>query len=286
MKKKDLKSKKSIPILRIDMDTEYWLKVCKGAGEKVFTEIKKILENEDRKKILKVGFSGDKTLLIDDVAERTIFEHFKSTGKSFKFISEEIGIKTIGSKPEVIVVVDPVDGSNNMNYGLPIASTSIAVGDLSEKISGIKVGYVKDIILGNDYYAIESKGSFKNGKKINVIKEKIGCILVDIAREREKNFQRIVRVGANFRSLRMTGSSTLQMCQFAEGVADGHIVLGSNRTLDFAASQLIAREAGAIIKDLDGNNFTSYQIGINMNVNLIAVPNDEMYLEIRKLMVD
>jgi len=268
------------------MDTEFWLNVCRKTGDEVFKEVNKIMKKEDRRKILKVGYSGDKTLYIDDLAEKIIFKNFKSTGKSFKFISEEIGIIETGNEPEIVVAVDPIDGSNNINYGLPIASSSIAVGDLSEKISGIKVGYVKDLILGNEYHAIEGKGAFKDNKKINVTNERKGCILVDIAKDRLRNFQRIVRLGENFRSVRMTGSSTLQMCQFAEGVAEAHVVLGGIRTTDFAASQLITKEAGGIIKDLEGKSFNNYDIGFNMKVNLIATSSEMMYKKIRGLLGD
>lgn len=268
------------------MNTEYWLKVCKEAGDEVFKEINKIIKSDDKRKILKTGFSGDNTLDVDDLAESIILKNFKSTGKSFKFISEEIGITQIGNKSEVVIAVDPLDGSNNMSFGLSVASSSIAIGDLSEKIGGIKVGYVKDLFLGNEYYAIEGKGAFKNDKKISVTKERKGCILVDIAKDRNRNFQRIVPFGDNFRSVRMTGSSTLQMCQFAEGAADAHVILGGVRTLDYAASQLITKEAGGIIKDLDGKAFNDYDIGFNMKVNLIATFNESMYKMIRELLGD
>lgn len=262
---------------------DYWLGVCREAGEKVFTEVNKLFGKEKRKKILKVGYSGDKTILMDDVAEKTIFKHFKSTGKSFEFISEEMGIKIVGKKPEVVVTVDPLDGSNNMNYGLPIASTSIAIGDLSKKIGGIKLGYVKDLISGNEYHAIVGKGAFKNGKQIKVRKEKVGCIFVDIAKNREVNFKRIVKLGDDFRSVRMLGSGTLAMCFFAEGISDACLYLGGIRTLDVAASQLIAREAGAIIKDINEKDFTDYDVGFNIEMNIIGAFNEKIYNEIKAL---
>lgn len=268
------------------MDTNYWLRVCREAGEKVFTEVNKILRKEERRKILKVGYSGDKTLLIDDIAEKTIFNHFKSTGKSFEFVSEEMGIKKVGDKPEVVVTVDPIDGSNNMNYGLPIVSTSIAIGDLSKKIGKIEVGYVKDLISGNVYHAIEGNGAFKNRKQIKVRKERNGCIFIDIAKNREANFQRIVKIGKNSRSVRMLGSGTLTMCLFAEGVSDACLYLGGMRTIDLAASQLIAREAGAIIKDIHGKDFIDYDISFNVDLNIIGAFDEKVYNEIKSLIGD
>jgi len=268
------------------MDTEFWLDVCKKTGKDVFNEVRKILNKDDKRKVLKRGYSGDITLFIDDLAEKTILKNFKDTGRSFKFISEEVGILDVGDNPEIIVVVDPVDGSNNMRYGVPIACTSIAVGDLSEKMSGIKVGYVKDLILGNEYHAIEGKGAFKNNERINVTKEKKGCIFIDIATDRSRNFKRIIKLGDNFRSVRMIGSSTLQMCYFAEGVSDAHVVLGAVRTTDYAAAQLIVKEAGGITKDLEGKSFDEYKTGFKMKVNLIATSDDTNYKKIRELLSD
>jgi fructose-1,6-bisphosphatase/inositol monophosphatase family enzyme len=266
------------------MDTNYWLNLCKDIGEKVSVEVKKYLKKKIRKKILNVGAGGDKTMFIDDVAEKIIFDHFKSTKRSFIFVSEEIGKKIVGKKPEVMIVVDPLDGSNNISYGIPIASTSISIGDLSGKIRGVKVGYVKDLIKGHYYHAIKGKGAFKNDESIHVTNEKTGCFIVDIAHKRRKNFERIVKLGENSRSVRMLGSCCLGMCLFAEGTADGYVGLGAERTIDHTASQLIIIEAGGVIKDLTGRGFTDYDIGFNMDVNFIAAPNHEIYSWIKSLL--
>jgi len=266
------------------MDHEYWLKLCQDVGEKVFTEIKKHSGKDERKKILKIGFSGDKTLLLDDLAEKLIFNHFKSTGKSFEFVSEEIGRKTVGDKPEVMIVVDPLDGSNNASFGIPLFSTSISIGDLSGKIKGVEVGYVKNLVNGDNYHAIKGKGAFKNGKRIHVIEERNKCFLVDIAKNRKESFGRIVRLGEKSRAVRMLGSGCLSMCFFAEGLADACIALGGKRTIDATASQLIVREAEGLVKDLEGKDFTDYEIGFNMNVNYVATPNEDIYSEVISLL--
>ena len=65
------------------MNTHFWLKTCKDIGEKVFTEFTKYNQKKESKEILKIGFGGDKTLLIDNLAEKIILNHFKSTGKRF-----------------------------------------------------------------------------------------------------------------------------------------------------------------------------------------------------------
>jgi myo-inositol-1(or 4)-monophosphatase len=263
------------------MEQEYWLKQCREVGKKVFTEIKKNLNIESRRKILKMGVGGDKTSFLDDLAEKIILNHFKSTGKSFIFVSEEMGEEDIGDNPEIMIVVDPLDGSKNTFFGIPIYSTSISIGDISRKVKGVKVGYVKNLVNGDDYYAIKGKGVFKNKEKINVSKERHNFYLMDIAsKNRRENFEKIVELGTKSKAIRMLGSGCLGLCYFAEGKSDAYIGLGGKRTLDLTSGQLIIREAGGIVKDLEGKNMTEYEIGFDMDLNFIAAANEEIYSEI------
>jgi myo-inositol-1(or 4)-monophosphatase len=266
------------------MYTEYWLNVCKDIGEKVFAEIKKQIGNEESRKVMGMGSGGDKTLIIDDLAEKVVLDELKKTGKSFKIISEEFGEKIIGTKPEVTIIVDPIDGSNNVRFGIPFNSLSIAIGDLSGKIKGIEIGYVKDFVRGSSYYAIKGKGAYKNDKRIHASKEEIGCLLIDVVLEREKNFKRIGDVGKNFPFVRMLGSACLAMCFVARGSVDGYVGLSAKRTLDYTATQLIIKEADGIVKDINGKDFSEYDIGFNIDVNIVAASNDNMFKKIKSVL--
>jgi myo-inositol-1(or 4)-monophosphatase len=266
------------------MDTEYWLNVCKDIGEKVFAEIQKQVKIEENKKVMGIGYGGDKTMIIDDLAEKVVWNELKKTEKSIKIISEEFGEKIIGTNPEVSIIVDPIDGSNNMRFGIPFNSLSIAIGDLSGKIKGIEIGYIKDFVRGSNYYAIKGKGAFKNDKKIQVSKEEIGCLLIDVVLEREKNFKRIGDVGKNFPFVRMLGSACLGMCFVARGSVDGYVGLSAKRTLDYTATQLIIKEAGGIVRDIDGKDFSEYDIGFNIDTNIVAASNDKMFNKIKSIL--
>jgi fructose-1,6-bisphosphatase/inositol monophosphatase family enzyme len=265
------------------MNTEYWLKVCRQAGEELFLEIRK--HKKDKiKKILGVGASGDKTLWIDDLAEKIIFDSFKSTEKSFLFVSEEMGRVTVGKNPEIAVFVDPLDGSNNMKFGLPFVSVSIGIGDLSEKMSGMKIGYVKNLVTGDYYHAIKDEGAFKNDKRIRVSEEDVGCLIVDVVKEREKNFGRVAKLGKNFRFVRMLGSACLAMCFLAEGCVDAYLGLGATKTIDYPSTQLIVREAGGIVRDLQGKDLIDYKISLNLRIDFIAARSEETYSKIKSIL--
>jgi len=266
------------------MNNEKWLKLCKDIGEKVFVEAQKYLKKDERKKIVGLGYGGDKTLLLDDIIEKLIINEFKSTGKSFKLIAEEMGIKTFGEKPEVIVVVDPIDGSNNMKFGIPFVSTSIAVGDLTETMEGIEVGYVKNIINGDSYYAIKNKEAFKNNKRIRVTNETTGCVLVDVVKNRKENFRRLIDFGENFPFVRMLGSGCLGTCFVAEGAVDGYLWLNAKRTIDHAATQLILREAGGVMKTVEGTDFIDMKIAFDYDNSVIVTSDLEVYNKIKSVL--
>jgi myo-inositol-1(or 4)-monophosphatase len=266
------------------MNNEYWLNLCKNIGKKIFNEAQKYLKKDERKKIVSLGYGGDKTFFLDELIEKLIIDEFKSTGKSFKLIAEESGIKTFGKNPEVIVVVDPIDGSNNMKFGLPLVSTSLAIGDLTETMRGIEVGYIGNIINGDSYYAIKNKGAFHNDKKIHVAKERTGCVLVDVIKNRKENFRRLIDFGENFPFIRMLGSGCLGTCFVAEGAVDGYLWLNAKRNIDHAAGQLIVREAGGVMKTIEGTDFVDMKIAFNYDNSVIIASDLEMYSKIKSVL--
>lgn len=263
------------------MDNEYWLNFCKNLGKKIFAESQKYLKKDERKKIVGFGHGGDKTLFLDDLIEKLIIKELESTGKSFKLITEELGIKTFGDNPEIIVVLDPIDGSNNMKFGLPYVSTSIAIGDLTETMKGIEVGYIGNLVTGDYYYAVKGKGAFKNDEKIQVSKERRGCVIVDVVKNKGENFKRLTDFGANFPYVRILGSACLGICFVAEGAVDGYLWLNGERTIDGSAGQLILREAGGIMKTLKEKDFVDLKVTFDFKNSVISASDLEMYNKIK-----
>src|SRR3954462_13415544 len=70
---------------------------------------------------------GDRTLLIDEAAEDVVFaelEQLHRDGARFRALSEERGTVDFGST-DVLVVIDPIDGSVNAKRGLPHHALSV-----------------------------------------------------------------------------------------------------------------------------------------------------------------
>ena len=118
----------------------------------------------DARVVIKTGASGDKTFLMDKRAEEIIMSSLESLGEPFHIVSEEEGITHVG-RGGLYVIIDPIDGSKNAITGLPIFSTSIAVAS-GNRIGDVFLGYVMNLVSGDEFWAEKSKGAHLNGKKI------------------------------------------------------------------------------------------------------------------------
>ncbi|MFH0711078.1 MAG: inositol monophosphatase family protein [Candidatus Aenigmatarchaeota archaeon] len=259
------------------MNRGYWLKICEETGEKVQSEIKKLVK-ADVVKIVGKGIGGDKTLFIDDKIEKIVLENLKETKKDFIFISEELGREVFGKKPEVVVIIDPLDGSDNFVHDIPFYSFTMSVAT-SETFDSVEVAYVKNLFTGDVYTAVKGQGAFKNGKRINVLKKDSRVILTEST---SPSASRLVRLNENFRT-RKLGCISLTMCSVAEGSTNSCIMAGTTRTLDMSASYLIAKEAGAVIADGDGAEIGRIKIGFDIKLDLIASCDEEIQSKVLAL---
>src|SRR3569832_1333030 len=99
-----------------------WLGACRTAAQGLRsvladhpTSIERVIETGER------GEGGDKTLVSDSEAEERVFQALQQLhddGARFTVVSEERGTVDFGSD-EILVVVDPIDGSLNAKRGLP-----------------------------------------------------------------------------------------------------------------------------------------------------------------------
>src|SRR5512136_924437 len=103
------------------MDNQKWLAVFKDIGRKMHAGIAEFLSRECVTISLGRGAGGYKTFPVDKWAEDIILsalEEAHRQGESFTLISEEVGVRKFGDGSRV-VLVDPIDGSNNAKNGVP-----------------------------------------------------------------------------------------------------------------------------------------------------------------------
>jgi myo-inositol-1(or 4)-monophosphatase len=196
-----------------------------------------------------VGEGGDRALAIDRACEDIVFEELERThaeGHQFTAISEERGEVLFGDPAAPTrVIVDPLDGSLNARRMLPSHSLSIAVAS-GETMADVELGYVYDFGAGEEYCAQRGRGATLDGALVRAEGPGYGLEVLGIESAKPERTAPVLEAlaGKAYR-IRAVGSIAISLCYVAAGRFDGMLTTRACRSVDAAAGQLIAREAGA-----------------------------------------
>lgn len=229
-----------------------WLGACRAAAEGLRAVLREHPTSNER--VVETGTTGeggDKTLVIDAEAEDRVFaelERLHDGGARFTVVSEERGTVDLGS-PDILVVVDPIDGSLNAKRGLPHHALSVAVAT-GTTMADVVFGFVYDLGPGEEWRATLGQGAYLNDRRIDdppperrTPDGRLELIAVESADPRwlAKASDDLV---AATRRIRAMGSIAVSMCQVAATRVDAMASLARTRAVDAAAAQLIVRESG------------------------------------------
>ncbi|WP_149546823.1 inositol monophosphatase family protein [Streptomyces marokkonensis] len=187
---------------------------------------------------------------MDIAAEKLITTMIAERRPEDGFLGEE-GAATEGSSG-IRWVIDPLDGTVNYLYGLPTWAVSIAAEQDGETVVGAVVAPMR----GEAYHAVRGGGARATGAWEG--ERELSC------RPSPPLDQALVSTGFNYvtevrahqadvarrlipllRDIRRGGSAAIDLCDVAAGRLDGYYERGLH-PWDFAAGDLIAREAGAL----------------------------------------
>jgi myo-inositol-1(or 4)-monophosphatase len=230
-----------------------WLALCRRAvrsqGE-LFDQVRGIAARTEYEGI---GEGGDWSLALDRRCEQVVFAELEqlaaNDGISFTAISEESGEVAFGDAgSDIRVVIDPIDGSLNVRRTIPSHSLSVAVAS-GPSMAEVDFGYVYDFGAQEEFVATRGGGATLNGEPISAHGQHgDGAALEIVGLEAAQPDLTVPVVeqlqGAVFR-LRVVGSIAISVAYIAAGRFDGTLSLRPSRSVDAAAAQLIAREAGA-----------------------------------------
>jgi myo-inositol-1(or 4)-monophosphatase len=189
----------------------------------------------------------------DHDSEALIIEAIQTRFPDHLILSEEVGL--VGpQQSEFRWIIDPLDGTGNFLKGLPVWSVSIACRHQNRGF----VAVVYDPIRNDLFSASRSKGAYLNGEPIHV-SERIdlndGFFATGFpfrARGALDIYLNIFRrVFLEARGIRRCGSAALDLAYTAAGVFDGFFEFRLS-AWDIAAGDLLIREAGGVLSDLDG----------------------------------
>lgn len=268
------------------MENFSWLNIFREMGARVRAEVGEMVAGSAAGSPIGKGASGDMTLAVDKRAEDIILsalEEAAAEGEEFTLISEELGERSFGND-NVVILVDPVDGSNNAKYGIPFYSTSLALAT-GRKLSDVVLGYVINLVTGEEFWAVKGGGAFRDGIRVKTSSAKdIGML----------NFEcsvpgRDLAVAAplleSSRKVRCLGSTALDLACLAAGMTDVVLIPSPSRSFDYAGGWIIVNEAGGVVTDTSGNPLSDTPLGVGRTSPVLAAANQgllERAVEIMK----
>jgi len=187
----------------------------------------------------------------DDESEQAVIEVLTKHFPDYNILGEESG--TIDKGSEYTFVIDPLDGTNNFVLGIPTFCVSIGLIKGDEIIAGVIYAPMLDLT----FSAQIGEGAFCNETKIqvsSVTEEKNGtislCGYYGISPELWGSMFKNLAMGG-FKRVMNQWCPTYDFCMLASGKIESMVNYGSE-LYDFCAGKIIAREAGAVITNLDG----------------------------------
>ena len=140
---------------------------------------------------------------------------------------------------DILVVMDPLDGSTNASRGVPWYATALCALDNT----GMRASLVVNQASGRDrYWATRGGGAFHNGNQIRPST----CTDIKDAVVGISGLPKFKPGWAQFRAL---GAAALDICLVADGSLDGWVDMNSHGVWDYLASILICQEAGVVTAD-------------------------------------
>lgn len=154
-------------------------------------------------------------------------------------------------------VVDPIDGTVNYAYGLPVYNVSIAVvrGGTDPQTWEAQAGAVFAPVLGELFTAAAGEGA-KLGEQALAVSETTaaGALLATgfgyDPSTHDGDIETVRRVMPMARDVRRMGAAAIDLAYVAAGRLDGYFERGLN-PWDFAAGALLVAEAGGAVSRFD-----------------------------------
>lgn len=219
---------------------DFSITLAKQAGEKIRAACDTELQiNEAYQHDLKIQLDVD----IQSFLEREILARYPG-----HFILGEEGGEGSGGKG-LEWIIDPIDGTVNLVYGIPHFCVSIA----TRLDDVIQTGVIYDPMRDECFHTLKGGGAFRNGNPIHVSqRSKLNESIVALGFSKEaatveKCLTLYQFYSRNVRKLRALGSAALDMAYIASGRMDAYIEQGI-KIWDIASGQLLIEESGGKVE--------------------------------------
>jgi myo-inositol-1(or 4)-monophosphatase len=216
------------------------------------------------------GVTGTKSSDVDMVTEVDIASGVEivswlmTVDPDATFLVEEPEVYGLAGAPEgtladpAVWVVDPIDGTTSFIHGFPAFSVSIARLEHGRPV----VGVVYNVPMDELFSAEAGAGATREGVPIHASDADVisrSLLVTGFPYDRGAPLERQLAIFGSIlhsvHGIRRDGSAALDCCHVACGRADAFWEFAL-KPWDTSAGMLIAREAGAILSDIDGSEWT------------------------------
>lgn len=241
-------------------------------------ETKAFVENRERAGHIKTKGLADYVTQVDTDIQNFLARELGNRFPAIQFLGEEEGLHEVSG--DTYWILDPIDGTTNLIHDYQHSVISLALYEKGE----ITLGIVYDPFREDVYHAKKGGGSFLNGTPIHVSEaEDLSETIIAVGtspydRElAEENFMRIRRVFDRAQDIRRTGTAAMDLVYVACGRTGGFFEPKLS-PWDFAAGQLLVKEAGGKVTDFGGKELNFLQRGS------VMASNGKIHEELRGLL--
>jgi len=231
-------------------------KMAKEAGK---IQMKYFRTDDIGIKIKQVYDSGvvDVVTKVDKLSEEKIIAIIKKSKMQCKIISEESEEINIGDS-EYTWVIDPIDGTHTYAIGSSNFCIALALLMSEMPIMGLLYFPARNEL----YFAEKGKGAFLNDRKLNVPQEtelsksRIAFRDCPLEYDRKRAKEIYSRLADSVNEI-LAETGNFVMKDLALGEINGFVnIMHKFPVWDFIPGLIIAKEAGAVITDFNGNEIT------------------------------
>jgi myo-inositol-1(or 4)-monophosphatase len=165
---------------------------------------------------------------------------------------------------DVVVVVDPLDGSTNADRGVPWYATSLCAVDAAGPVAAVVADLARDV----RYEATRGGGARRrDGAPLAPSGcTRLGDAIVGLSGWPPAHF--------GWDQYRSLGAAALDLCAVAAGVLDGYVDCShdAHGPWDYLGGALVCAEAGAVVTDALGRELTVLDHGARRTPVAAATP--------------
>jgi myo-inositol-1(or 4)-monophosphatase len=208
-----------------------------------------------------VTAKGDRDMAteVDFAVELALREHLADRTPTIGFLGEERGAPP-GAHTDLLWTLDPIDGTANFLHGLPLCAVSLGLVD--RRARQPVLGVIDLPFLDVRYSAALGRGAYRGERPIRTstttrLAEAVVAVGDYAVGEQAADHNRLrlamtAELAPSVQRVRMLGSAAIDLAWVAEGRLDCSLMF-SNKVWDTAAGVVLAREAGAAVRDRDGS---------------------------------